>query len=431
MDNLLDFFSFADPNVRYVTLGSMLLTSSSAIVGTFTFLKKKALVGDAIAHSVLPGVCLAFILSGEKNPVILIIGALITGWLSLIIIDHINRWSKIKEDTAIALILAVFFGIGIFLLTIIQKSGNAAQSGLDSFLFGKAASLVGKDLITFSSVAVILLVVVIAFFKEFKILAFDDNYAATLGIPVKSIELLLTSLTVLAVVVGIQSVGVVLMAAMLITPAAAARYWTHQIFSMIILAAVFGAVSGLAGAYISYVAPSMPTGPWIVVTISTIAFFSFFFAPGKGIIYRTTRQMRIRKRITDENILKALYQMGEKNHSLASPRTAQEIIQWRTFLPVVLENGLKRLKRQGYLKKMDNGWVLNPEGITKGRRMVKLHRLWEVYLTKYMNIAPDHVHEDAESIEHILTPELEEKLERLLEFPQRDPHQSKIPYENL
>jgi len=159
MEHLLDFLSLSDPNVRYVVLGSILLAASAAIVGTFTLLKKKALVGDAVAHSVLPGVCLAFILTGVKDPIYLIIGAFFTGWISLVLIDIITARSKIKEDTAIGLTLSVFFGIGILMLTVIQKSGNAAQSGLDHFLFGQAASLIGKDLMVFSSIALIDLVV--------------------------------------------------------------------------------------------------------------------------------------------------------------------------------------------------------------------------------------------------------------------------------
>ena len=149
MNSLLDFFSFQDPNIRFVALGSVILTASSAIVGTFTFLNKRSLVGDAIAHAVLPGICLGFILAGTKNPFYLIGGAFATGWVSLIAVDYITRRSRIKEDTAIGLVLSVFFGLGIVLLTVIQKSGNAAQSGLDHFLFGKAASLVGEDLYTF------------------------------------------------------------------------------------------------------------------------------------------------------------------------------------------------------------------------------------------------------------------------------------------
>src|SRR5687768_13517041 len=144
MDILIEFFSFRDPNIRFVVLGSVILAASSAVVGTFTFLKKRALSGDAVAHSVLPGVCLAFVLAGNKNPFALIIGAFVTGWISLICIDIITRKSKIKEDTAIGLVLSVFFGMGILFLTAIQRSGNAAQSGLDHFLFGKAASLIGE-----------------------------------------------------------------------------------------------------------------------------------------------------------------------------------------------------------------------------------------------------------------------------------------------
>ena len=302
METFKEFFSFSDPSIVSVVVGAILLTASSAVVGTFTFLKKKALVGDAVAHSVLPGICLAFILSGTKNPIWMILGAFLTGWISLVIIDHITTKSKIKEDTAIALILSVFFGIGILMLTNIQHSGNPAQTGLDSFLFGKAAALVGKDLIVFGIVAVILIITVALFFKELKLIAFDSNYAKALGLPVKALDLLLTSLTVLAVVTGIQAVGVVLMAAMLITPAAAARFWTNDVFKMTLIAAILGGISGLSGAYVSYVAPAMPTGPWIVIIISVIAIVSFFIAPKRGIFARSIQQRRLQRLIMDENL---------------------------------------------------------------------------------------------------------------------------------
>ena len=425
---ILSFFSFSDPNVRYVVIGAILLTATSAVVGSFTFLKKKALVGDAVAHAVLPGVCLSFILWGEKNPLILIPGAFVTGWLALVIIDYIRANSKIKEDTAIGLVLSVFFGIGIFMLTIIQKSGNAAQSGLDSFLFGQAASLIGQDLIVFSITAFLLLITVFFLFKELTILAFDQDFATTIGIPVRAIELVLTTLTVLAVVIGIQAVGVVLMAAMLITPAAAARFWTENIRVMVLLAATFGAISGFAGAFISYTAPSMPTGPWIVVVVSAIAFLSFFFAPKKGIVHRLLISRNIRNKMTDENILKAFYALGERNGSFFENRTTNELLAQRSFEADELNAGLRRLIRDGFLVTTGNGYSFTDDGLVKGKRVVKLHRLWELYLTQYLRIAPDHVHDDAETIEHILTPELEARLEKLLDYPSVDPHQSEIPY---
>lgn len=428
MESLFEFFSFANPNIRFVAIGSVLLTASSAIVGSFTFLNKRALVGDAISHAVLPGICLGFLMSGTKNPIFLVIGAFATGWLSLVAVDYIVRRTRIKEDTAIGLVLSVFFGVGIVLLTVIQKSGNAAQSGLDHFLFGKAAALVGQDLYVFAAVAVALLIAVFLFFKEFTLVAFNKEYAESIGMPVRQIELVLTSLIVLAVVIGIQAVGVVLMAAILITPAAAARFWTDHLRIMFLLASIFGAFSGLTGAYISYVAPAMPTGPWIVIVISTIAFVSFFFAPKRGIFSRVLKQTRIRKTINDENVLKALYQLGEESKNFYLQRSVDEIIRRRRFERGNLVKVLRRLRNQGYLERTGNLWGLNEVGKDRGQRIVKMHRLWELYLTTHLNIAPDHVHDDADTIEHLLTPELEAELERELNYPKSDPHRSEIPY---
>ncbi|HMV10504.1 MAG TPA: iron chelate uptake ABC transporter family permease subunit [Cyclobacteriaceae bacterium] len=430
MNSLAEFFSFADPNIRYVVLGSVLLTASSAIVGTFTFLNKRSLIGDAIAHAVLPGICLGFIVAGTKNPLVLIVGAFITGWLSLIVVEYINRKTRIKEDTAIGLVLSVFFGIGILMLTVIQKSGNASQSGLDHFLFGKAAALVGSDLFAFLIVALILLVVVYVLFKEFALMAFDKAYAKSIGYPVRALELILTSLIVLAVVIGIQAVGVVLMAAILITPAAAARFWTDKIVVMVLLASAFGAFSGLTGAYISFVAPAMPTGPWIVIVISMIAFISFFLAPKRGVVYRLIRQNNIRQTINNENVLKVLYQLGEENKNFFIHRHLDEIIRRRKYEKSTLQSILRRLLNQGYVEQTGNLWSLTEEGKNKAQRVVKIHRLWELYLTTYMKIAPDHVHEDAETIEHLLTPELEAELEKQLGYAKLDPHQTKIPYQH-
>jgi manganese/zinc/iron transport system permease protein len=435
MHSLLEFFSFADANVRFVAFGSMLLAASSATVGCFTLLRQRTLVGDAVAHSVLPGVCLAFIIGESKNPLYLLIGAFATGWLSLVIIDQITRRSKLKEDTAISVVLSVFFGLGILLLTAIQHSGSAAQSGLDKFLFGKAASLVGEDLIVFGAVGVALVALVLLFFKELTLISFDKDFATSLGLPVPLMELLLTTLTVMAVVVGIQAVGVVLMAAMLITPAAAARFWTNDIRLMVLLAAAFGAFSGVSGAYISYVAPNMPTGPWIVMVVSVLAITSFMLAPGKGVIRNLLRQKANREQIRNENVLKAMFYLGEEDpDSGHDPNfyhhyTLTEIVARRPTEPRQLEQTLHRLRRKRMVHQIGEAYALTEAGRAQGQRLTKLHRLWEMYLTTYLNIAPDHVHDDAETIEHIITPEIEERLAELLNFPQKDPHGRAIRYE--
>ncbi len=427
METLIEFFSFKYPNIKYVVFGTILLSISSAVVGCFTFIKKKSLVGDVISHAVLPGICISFLASGSKDPFLLIIGAFISGWISILVMDAIVQNTKIKEDAATGLSLSVFFGIGILLLTYIQHSGNAAQSGLDTFLFGKAAALVGKDLLAFSIIAVVVLLTVFFFYKEFKLISFDPQFARVIGLPIKRLEMILTSITVLAVVTGIQAVGVVLMAAMLITPAAAARFWTNRLSRMIMLASIFGAFSGISGAYISYSAPSMPTGPWMVMILSIIALISFFFAPGKGIVIRQWRRFSIKRQLLEENLLKSFYRIGENSGDHFGAIALDDLRLIRNFSPNQLAKGLRKLRINGYVQKNSNAWLLTPEGFEKGKRVTRLHRLWELYLTKYLRIAPDHVHEDADTIEHVITPELEAKLERLLEYPTSDPHQSTIP----
>jgi len=424
MNSFIEFFTFQYPNIKYVVFGSILLSISSAIVGCFTFVKKRSLIGDVISHAVLPGICISFIATGTKAPYLLILGAFITGWLSIIIMNTITSKTKIKEDTATGLSLSVFFGVGILLLTYIQQTGNASQSGLDSFLFGKAASLVGNDLIAFSSIAIIVLIAVYLFYKEFTLMAFDPEYAKVIGLPVKALENLLTSITVLAVVTGIQAVGVVLMAAMLITPAAAAKYWTSNFLSMIILAAIIAAISGISGAYISYAIPSMPTGPWIVMVLSIIAILSILFSTRNGILIKQLKRIAIQKQLLEENILKYAYKLStESNHDIS----AHDINSHKMFSPKQLKNGIRILKKHGYIVKSKNDWVVSKEGIQKGKKIVRLHRLWELYLTKYLNIAIDHVHDDAETMEHIITPEIESQLEVLLKNPTYDPHESVIP----
>lgn len=414
LQTLIEFFSLTDPNVRAVVLGTSLLTTSSALVGSFALLKQKALVGDAVSHAVLPGVCLSFILTGSKHPLYLVVGAFITGWLSLLLIDQIIHRSKIKEDTAIALVLSVSFGLGLLLLTTIQHNGNAAQSGLSNFLFGKAAALISDDLASLALLSIVLIITVLLFFKEFTLLAFDKAFAQASGLPVQALELLLSSLTVLAIVIGIRAVGILLMASMLITPPAAARFWTQSLPKMVLLATLLGMIAGLAGTYISYVAPFMPTGPWIVMAISFIAYISFLLAPQQGFLARKMRQRRHQQKTLKENILKIFYALGEKDSDFYRNRTIVALQEHRHIPFKKLHQGLKDLQWQKMVQETEESWSLTPAGQKRGEEVSRLHELWELYLKKYLKLQPDHVHEDAESIEHIITPELAQELKQLL-----------------
>jgi manganese/zinc/iron transport system permease protein len=360
-----------------------------------------------------------------------LVGAAVTGWLGVRAVEGIVRHSRIKEDAALALTLSVFFGAGIVLLTRIQKSGNAAQAGLDKFLFGQAASLVSSDVWLLGGVTAVVVAAVVLAFKEFKLVAFDPSFAAAIGWPIGGIEFLLSMLTVLAVTVGLQLVGVVLMAAMLVTPAAAARYWTDRLVVMVWIAGLIGAVSGAIGAVVSVVAPRMPTGPWTVVVATGLFVLSLLAAPRRGLLARAYRRRGTRRRTADENLLKTVYQLGEERGGDWDRTFLLDRVAERRHLNMAeARTTAHRLGQAGWVTIAEGGLSLTPAGLARARRIVRLHRLWEVYLTERLHLAADHVHEDAENIEHVLTPELEAELERALARPAVDPHRKRIPYDS-
>jgi len=424
MEDFVYFFSFQDPNVTMVVIGISLLSISAAMVGTFTFLDKKALIGDAISHAVLPGVCLAFMLSGSKNPYWIVSGAFVTGALSTYAITWISNFTKLKEDTVIAAVLSIFFGVGIVMMTQLQQTGNASLSGLDHFIFGNAISIVRKDLWVYGFLALAIILTILFFYKEFQVMVFNRSFAQSVGLPVKRLEFLFNSLMVLAVVTGIQAIGVVLMAALLISPAAAAKFWTDRLDRMLWLAVIFSLISGIVGAYISFVLPHMPTGPWVVIVLSVIAFLSFFFSQKKGILTKWIAKRNYQRKIHSDHILKALYNAREKGLKGLSTQKIFSNFPGKSFKT---QYSIKRLINNGYINENQSFITLTDHGLTEAKRIVRLHRLWELYMTEYMNIAPDHVHDSAEKLEHIITPELEAKLDKNLNFPKADPHHSIIP----
>ncbi|HET9226352.1 MAG TPA: iron chelate uptake ABC transporter family permease subunit, partial [Thermoanaerobaculia bacterium] len=217
---------------RNVLIGATLLGALAGTLGSFALLRRQSLLGDALAHAALPGVCIAYLITGTKSPLPLFAGALAAGLLGSLLILTTVRWSRIKEDSAIGIVLSVFFGFGIVLLTLIQKLPAGNQSGLDKYLFGQAATLVEDDLKVMAVLGAVVIAFVLAFYKEFKLLSFDPGFGSSLGLPMRRMEVLLTLLLVVVVVVGLQTVGVVLIVATLITPAAAARQWTDRLGTM-------------------------------------------------------------------------------------------------------------------------------------------------------------------------------------------------------
>ena len=281
-----------DYTLRNVALGSALLGAVGGVLGSFALLRRQGLLGDTLAHAALPGVCLAFLLTGSKEPLVLLLGAGIAGGIGALGLLTIVRETRLSEDAALGIVLSVFFGLGIVLLTWISRRNDANQAGLDSYLFGQAAALVERSVITFALLGGIAVVLVALLYKEFKLLTFDPDFAASLGFRTYPLSVLLTLLIVVAVVIGLQTVGVVLMAAMLIGPAAAARQWTDRLATMIVLAAFFGAASGVIGAVLSFTQDNLPTGPTIVLTLTAFVAVSLAFAPARGLVWEAARRRR-------------------------------------------------------------------------------------------------------------------------------------------
>ncbi len=286
-----------DYTLRNVALGSAILGLVGGVLGSFAVLRRQSLLGDALSHAALPGICLVYLLTGVKTPLVLLVGAGLTGWLGTLLILAIVRETRIAEDTALGIVLSVFFGFGIMLLTFVQQRNDANQAGLDKYLFGQAATLVQDQVMTMAILGGIALAIVALLFKEFKLLSFDPDFAGTLGFPVRKLNVLLTSLTVVAVMIGLQTVGVVLMAAMLIAPGAAARQWTNRLSTMLLLAALFGMLAGVSGALISVTQSRLPTGPMVILSAAAIVVVSLLFGSARGLVWDALRQRRDRREL--------------------------------------------------------------------------------------------------------------------------------------
>jgi manganese/zinc/iron transport system permease protein len=272
---LFDFFT--NPNAQWVLLGVISISVSAGMVGTFAYLRKQSLVGDALSHAILPGIAIAFMLTHTKQTWILLLGATIAGALALASIDYIVQQTKLKSDTAISVVLSVFFGLGTFLLTKIQQDGRGEQSGLDKFLLGRVASLVWEDVLVLGLMSLFLLILLWWYYPLLRLWTFDMNYAQSVGFKLQKMRFLFSFMMILSVSIGIQAVGVILMSALLITPAASARYWTNNLRNMLIIAGFFGAIAGFFGAIISFSYPKTPTGASMVMVLALIAMILFFF----------------------------------------------------------------------------------------------------------------------------------------------------------
>ena len=353
----LDLFS--DYTLRTVALGSAALGVTSGALGTFAVLRRQSLLGDAISHAALPGVALAFLLTGSKASLTLVAGAALAGFVGTLVVSSLVRTTRVKYDAALGIVLSVFFGVGLVLLTYIQRRPDAAQAGLDRFLFGQAAALLRDDVVTMGVLGGVALLVMLAVWKQLKVLAFDPDYGETLGLRMRAVDALLTGLLVIAIVIGLQTVGVVLMSAMLIAPAAAARQWTDRLGVMTALAALFGAGAGVVGSVLSSEAARLPTGPTIVLCATAVVIVSLLFAPRRGLLFRELRRRRDARSLHVGAVLADLAALERQHGGEARPHSVATLTAIGHGDPRAT---LTELERRGLVRQDGEGWLLTDAG---------------------------------------------------------------------
>lgn len=421
-EEIADVALLRNYNTRLVVLSTTALGIAAGIVGAFLLLRKRSLMGDALAHATLPGIALAFVVlvalggSGKSLPG-LIVGASVAGVLGVLTMLAIRNTTRLRDDVAMGFVLSVFFGLGMAMLGVIQDMPKASAAGLESFIYGKTASMVVSDFYLISGVAVCATLAALLLFKEFTLLCFDEGFAATEGWPVVWLDILLLGLVTAVTVIGLQSVGLILIIAFLITPPAAARFWTHRLSTMVWLAAVFGAVSGWLGASLSALIPRLPAGAVIVLVTSTIFLVSMIFAPTRGVFAHNLRQRRLRKKVDRQHLLRAAFEILEAQSPGAgevrnAPFSRFDLLAKRTWTARHLDRILKAETGFGHLEAAQDGDLrLSESGFGEAARITRNHRLWEIFLVTHADIAPSHVDRDADMVEHVLDADLVQRLE--------------------
>ena len=367
MDFLGDLFG--NYTLRTVGLGAAFLGIVNGVLGSFAVLRKQSLLGDAISHAALPGIALAFLLTGSKATIVLLLGAAAAGWVGTLLVMNIVKNTRVKYDSALGLVLSVFFGFGLVLLTYIQRMPVASQAGLDTFLFGQAATLLARDVATIGILGSAVLLIVLAVWKEFKLLCFDPDFALSLGFPIRWLDVLLITLLVTSIVIGLQTVGVVLMSAMVVAPAAAARQWTDRLGAMVAISAFFGALAGAGGALVSSLTARLPAGPTIVLCLTAIVLVSLLAAPNRGVVWKWARERVNRNLLQTEAVLADLYILAMRHEDLGHGHPIS-VLRTMSIGHGGVDRSLEVLRERGLVRVTVEGtWSLTPRGLSEAGKL--------------------------------------------------------------
>lgn len=431
--SLFDFFT--DPVLRGPTWGTLLMCIASSLMGAVLLLKRRPLLGESLSHAAYPGIIggvslFAFLFPGYGESAIFAVlgGAFLTSFLGFKAIEGMEK-RGVHSDAALSFVLALFFGIGTVAASAMQSVLPSWRVQVQSLMFGQAATMSDFHIVLYASLTSTVVLFLIFGFRPLQAVLFDPDYAKSSGLPVSWIERTIFWLFLFSLILGIRSVGIVLISGMAVAPAIAARQFTDRLRSFFYLSAFFGALSGLVGNGVSVLGTialskegerlTLPTGPSIILVGAAIALFSLLFAPKRGWISRISRIAAFRFRCLKENVLKAMWR--KESFSVETIKKSHRISSLMLFAI------LWDLKRGGWIDRSETRVFLTADGRRKAASIVRLHRLWELYLASELGVSNEKIHLDAEEMEHILTPDIEERLTRLLADPKIDPHSQPIP----
>ena len=407
-----------DYNTRVVLAGTILLGIASGLLGVYLLLRKRALLGDAISHATLPGIALAFLwtalMGQEKTLSVLLTGAAISGSLGGLSVLLLRHFANIREDAALGIVLSVFFGAGVALVSVLQKFKQGNIAGLESFIYGKVVAITGADVALAATVLFVVVVIIAALGKELKILCFDIELARSQGWPVMLLDCLLIAMVVAVTIVGLKAIGLIMVIALLVIPAASARFWTHDLNRMLIISSLLGGVSCAVGAVASAVFADMPSGATIVLCGCGFFLLSFTFGAERGVLWTYLHQKNLRRQQEYLHMLRICYEHLESRRTLPMSAKAnktefiaiREVAEVRSWSQRFASKIARELDARGLVVLRRNGDLqLTARGMIQAEEAVREHRLLEMYMMEQGEADVGQADREADYLEHGLLPE--------------------------
>lgn len=428
---------FTDPILKAPTLGCMAMCIACSLMGAIIFVRKEVLLGETLSHAAYPGVMLAALLTLiPKCPLSLtlciLLGAAFFSFLAMKLMDYTQKKWKMHPDSSMSFVLTAFFGLGLTAASYLQFSQSRLYKQALVFLMGQAATITDSHMYLSLALMLIICAALACFYLEIQMTLFDPVFSKTSGVSTIWVNRLIYFLMIATVVVGIRSIGLFLLSGMFIAPVIAARQWTYRLKYVFLFSGCIGLLGGFLGVYFSvegarillpsYSNVSLATGPMILLTTAFFTLFSLFFAPKQGWVFRGFKILKFRFKCMQENVLKSLWHMTQKERSTSLKSLVQSQSTYTGLL--LLTCFYLHLKKEIQFSK--GLLTLTQKGHLKAQNIVRLHRLWELYLV-HIGVHEKNVHHHAEQMEHIITPSIEQKLAQMMKHPTVDPHNQPIP----